>query len=74
MHGVPPNGLARQYVGVVRDGRRFIYGNFFPRGMYSDNRWRESLIVICDGGPDFFGIEYDVERKEFSHLAFNGSA
>lgn len=72
MSGIPPRGWARQYVGVVRDGRRFIYGNFFPLDPTLDNRWREGLIVVCDGGPDYFGVEYDIDRKEFSHLAFNG--
>jgi len=27
---------------------------------------------MCDGGPGFFGAEYDVEKDAISHLAFNG--
>src|SRR4030095_16620235 len=26
-----PQGWRRQYVGLVRGGRRFLYGNFYPR-------------------------------------------
>jgi hypothetical protein len=57
---------------------RFIYGNFItkeaagigePSGHES---WRETATSICDGGPVFFGVEYDVDAGKFSHLAFNG--
>jgi hypothetical protein len=30
-------------------------------------------MIVCDGGPQFFGAEYDVEAGRISHLAFNGS-
>ncbi len=72
------NGWRRQYVGYVRDGRRFIYGNFYPRGVSDgepgNERWHREPIVICDGGPAFFGAEYDVEAGRITHLDFNGSA
>jgi hypothetical protein len=70
-----PRGWQRQYVGIVRGGRRFIYGNFFPRrsdegGPMPD--WRTTPVQVCDGGPVFFGAEYDVGSRRFTHLAFNG--
>jgi hypothetical protein len=73
-----PQGWRRQYGGIVRGGRRFIYGNFTPQGPNLDGpdptRWRTSVQIVCDGGPSFFGVEYDVEARRFTHLAFNGSA
>lgn len=67
-----PKGWIRQYVGIVRGGKRFIYGNFLPAGDGFAARWREQPIDVCDGGPALFGAEYDVEMDAISHLAFNG--
>jgi hypothetical protein len=74
-----PQGWARQYVGVVRGGHEFIYGNYFPaselRNMrtYSNMDPARQALVVCDGGPTFFGAEFDIESGRFTHLAFNGS-
>jgi len=29
--------------------------------------------MVCDGGPAFFGVEYDVAARRFTHFGFNGS-
>jgi hypothetical protein len=68
-----PTGWYRQYVGIVRGGKRFIYGNFLPVGRDDWGHWRVEPMIVCDGGPAFFGTEYDVEKDEISDLAFNGS-
>ena len=70
-----PEGWTRQYVGIVRDGRRFIYGNFFPRWNPDDAeiaRWRNRPVIVCDGGSSLFGVEYDVEAGRITHLGYNG--
>ena len=67
----------RQYVGIVRGGRRFVYGNFFPRDVGEEGapgRWRAEPVIVCDGGAAFFGVEYDVELHGITHLDFNGFA
>ena len=70
-----PTGWIRQYVGIVRKGHRYIYGNFVPdQGFAEERRWRSEPVVICDGGAAFFGVEYDVNAGTFSHLDFNGGA
>lgn len=70
--GQLPIGWKRQYVGIVRNGERFLYGNFYPvRSGLGEDRIAEPLI-ICDGGPEYFGVEYDLKAGRFSHLAFNG--
>ena len=72
-----PDGWLRQYVGIVRGGRRFLYGNFFPRETarhYDDaGRWRREPVLVCDGGPPFFGVEYDVDGRRFTRIDFNGA-
>jgi hypothetical protein len=71
-----PRGWQRQYVGIVRGGRRFIYGNFYPHRPDDDRLmpdWRTAPVRVCDGGPVFFGAEYDVEARRFTHVAFNGA-
>lgn len=65
-----PRAWTRQYVGIVRQGRRFVYGSFVPAGWKTDE---QQPITICDGGPAIFGAEYDPEREEFTHVAFNPS-
>ena len=63
-------------MGIVRNGRRYIYGNYFPRsdaGLVPLND-PTRLVLICDGGPAYFGVEYDVQRRRVTHLAFNGVA
>jgi hypothetical protein len=62
----------RQYLGVVRGGRSFIYVNLFRLGKPSDD-WRSHAVVVCDGGPNFFGVEYDLSAGRFHHIGFNGS-
>lgn len=68
-----PQGWERQYGGIVRGGRRFIYGNFAPAGTGPDHASPDMVQAVCDGGPVYFGVEYDVDARRFSHLAFNGA-
>jgi hypothetical protein len=72
-----PNGWRRQYVGIVRGGRRFVYGSFFPAdaSRHGDpDQWRRETLIVCDGGPSFFGVEYDVQGRRVTHVAYNGMA
>lgn len=68
----PPAGWRRQYVGIVRNGDRFIYGNFYPANAGLPMSGLGQPVIICDGGPSFFGVEYDLKAGRISHLAFNG--
>lgn len=65
-----PGQWVRQYVGIVRGGHRYVYGNFLPR--HGDGPPQDKVAIVCDGGASFFGAEYDVEAGKLSHLAFNG--
>ncbi|MBB3951679.1 hypothetical protein [Aureimonas jatrophae] len=66
-------GWMRQYAGIVRNGRRYVYGSFFPaRGFADDPRWRNEAVRICGGGPLVFGVEMDAETHAITHRSFNG--
>jgi hypothetical protein len=65
-----PEHYYRQYVGVVRDGRRLIYINAFREPAPPD--WRTMPVVVCDGGDGHWGVLYDPALRSFSQLAFNG--
>ena len=63
-----------QYVGIVRGGRRFIYGNFWPvYPVPTGPDLRIQAMIVCDGGPRFWGAEYDIEAGRIIHLGYNGS-
>lgn len=68
------SGWAREYVGVERHGQRSIYGNYVMRSAPLPPGTPVSAApqIICDGGPTFFGAEYDLEEHRITHLAFNG--
>jgi hypothetical protein len=86
LHAGPPRRLddyARQYAGIVHpDGTRGIYVNGFVRveihlvARHGDDtlRWRESPVLVCDGGAGFFGVEYHPDTGTFGPLQFNGVA
>lgn len=64
-------GWRRQYVGVVRNGERFLYGNYFPAWEVDKFvAWRAEPVDVCHAGPDYFGVEYDVKARRISHMDF----
>jgi hypothetical protein len=64
----------RQYGGLVIDGRRVIVVNGFRRDAAGDlGTWRDFPMIICDGGPIMFGVEYDPAAGAFANFAFNGA-
>jgi hypothetical protein len=79
---MPDMTFQRQYAGFVVGKRRIVYVNGFPRGAGDPARdgttaarnfdWHSEPVVVCDGGPGFFGVEYDPEKKTFTHFEFNG--
>lgn len=65
--------IIRQYVGLVRLGRRVIYVNGWPdQGLPDSRNWTRSVMVTCGGGRLVFGVLYDPETRTFSHFAGNG--
>jgi hypothetical protein len=65
----------RQYLGVERGGRKLIHvnvvGGVLATRPAMQRAWRSTAIVICDGGPDFFSVEFDVVSGAFVRIDFN---
>ena len=66
----------RQYIGFIKDNQKYIYGNFYPDNVpkIPDNPVDEHFvpIIMCDGGPSFWGIVYGVSTKRIQDIAING--
>jgi hypothetical protein len=44
----------------------------FPPSMNSLDGWRAHAVVVCDGGPSYWGALYDVISKRFVLFSANG--
>ena len=64
-----PSLYNRQYVGFVVDGQRKIYGNFVPARVATSS---DRPVLICDGGPDLFGVQFDIATGEVERIDFDG--
>jgi hypothetical protein len=69
---IPADSYKRQYVGILVKGRHRIYGNFFSGRM--DGLEPTVPEVVCDGGPEFWGVEFDPVTKTLTELYGNGLA
>ncbi len=54
----------RQYAGVVVNGNRRVLVNAFPEDTYC---YRDQLVIVQDGGPWFWTIQFDVKLHQFLH-------
>jgi len=65
----------RQYVGLVRDGKRIVYVNAMYLKMRTSvrNLGTGEFLRLCDGGAEAWGIEYDPEKKSFWGFAANAN-
>ena len=60
----------RQYVGIVVDGHKRIFCNFYS----SDEPLISKPYFVADGGDCYFQIEYDLKDKDCYNLIVNGEA
>jgi len=71
-----------QYAGLLVRNRRIIYVNAFPPDVGNPAKegtpaarvfdWHREPVIVCDGGPAFFGVEFDPQQRTFSNFEFNG--
>lgn len=61
----------REAIGIVRNGRFIVYGNYLPADVTINPAHLPT--GVCDGGPAFFGVEFDIATGTITHLAFNGA-
>ena len=64
-----PSAYGRQYLGYNRGERRFVYVNAFLR---SSGDAKSTYVRWCDGGNQFWGIEYDMQQKTFTDFEIDG--
>ncbi len=62
----------RQYLGIVEDGTRLIYANFFCTA--GDESWRETFVFVMDGGDCYFQLKYNPQTHEFTAFSVNGES
>jgi hypothetical protein len=68
-----PEQYYRQYFGVFRGGRRYIYINAFcGSGRVEFFLWRQSIVGVSGGGNCFWQALYDPLKGEISDLKING--
>ena len=68
-----PEQNFRQYIGVVRNGKRQIYVNAICAHLLSSfPNWRTGLIQADDGGSCFWQAFYDPAEKKYMVLRING--
>ena len=61
-----------QYGAIERGGQRLIYVNAVPVSEGGD--WEREPVLVCDGGPSFWGVEWNTGTGEFQNgEVFNGS-
>ena len=63
----------KQYSGYIKGGKKWIYVNAFCEELWKgDDRWRDSEIIVFDGGPCFFQVHYHPSGSRFDRLYING--
>lgn len=63
----------RQYIGIVLDGRKVIYASFLCQGG-ANTEWKESFVLVADGGACYFQFKYVPSTGEYYDLSVNGEA
>ena len=67
-----------QFTGVIIKEKKHLYINAFDREeldfILKDYDWHKIAVIICDGGPSYWGVLFNLEKKKFHKLAMNGGA
>jgi hypothetical protein len=68
-----------QYAGFTQGNRKLIYCNFFTISPHEESLRKDWDVwlrthpqIVCDGGDEFFGVVYDVEKRKFFDYKPNG--
>ena len=63
-----------QYAGFVFEGSSYIYINAFPKELIVELRhdWKRFPLITCDGGPNDWGVLFDMDEERFYNLYMNG--
>ncbi len=69
-----PQAYDRQFIGIIQNGEKLIYGNFFPFKYSKTFHRLAEIIDVCDGFGSFWGVIYNPNTQQFSELRINGLA
>lgn len=67
----------KQYFGYITStGDTIIYINCFSNNRMKElvGYWQIFFVRVCDGGHQYFNVKYNITRKQFFDLWFNGWA
>jgi hypothetical protein len=67
----PPGQYGRQYVGFFRNGKPYIYGNYYPDT--ADKYQSLGPLDVCDGGRAHWSLVFNPKASSFSELNFSGA-
>ena len=68
-----PETYFRQYIAILRDGKRRIYVNAFC-DEESLSYWRDRLVVVDDGATCYWQALYDPATKKIFRITINSRA
>ena len=66
------NEYNRQYAGLILNGKKFVYANYFCTSTGTD--WKQDFVFVLDGGDCYFQFKYNADTGEFFDLQVNGEA
>ncbi len=56
-----------QFAGIIKDGKKIIFCNFFDRRMNAKD-WQKEQVIADDTSYFYWNIEYDPAAKTFAHF------
>ena len=62
----------RQYMGLLVNGQRVIFTNFFCNP--HDHDWQHEFVLVMDGGSCYFELKYDVQTGALYDLSIHGES
>jgi hypothetical protein len=64
----------KQYVGIVRSGRRLVFVNAFsiPHDAAATPDWKREPIIWGGGGDTVWRVEFDPQQRTFEAFDING--
>lgn len=72
-----------QVIGTTKKGKKIVHLNFFTQDVMDDKELdaeggiadlRYNYFRTCDGGANYWRVDYEVESKKFSGFSINGGA
>jgi hypothetical protein len=66
----------RQYIAIINEnGEKEVYVNCFKnRQVRNDEHWKNHLIIVVDGGSDYFQIKINLTKLFYYDFFVNGYA